>query len=118
MPLRFMVAPVPTFSVADAAGDAAKAPPMLAVPLVVNVARLPLIDTVPMLFRFSPTSRPKAVTLPLARMFNVPVPLLPTRSGVLVIVQVEPEPATVAVPAPPLLIPRPAPKEVARAAPF
>ena len=58
MPLRFIVAPVPMLSVADAAGKAGSAPPMLAVPEVVNVAPLPLIETVPTLPNFSPTSSP------------------------------------------------------------
>src|SRR3954447_5924237 len=35
VPFRFIVEPVPTFSVADAAGSVAEEPPMLAVPAVV-----------------------------------------------------------------------------------
>ena len=73
-PFRFIVAPVPMLSVADAAGAVDRLPPMLAVPGVVNVARLPLIEMVPTLFKNSPTSRLGAVTVPLERMFNVPVP--------------------------------------------
>ncbi len=77
---------------------------MFAVPVVLNAAKLPLSENVPMLPRFSPTSSPGADTAPPLRMFSVPEPELPTRS-VLLTVQAEPEPLTVAVPIEPAFRP-------------
>ena len=125
VPLRFIVAPVPMFSVADAAGATARLPPMLATPVAVavKVAGLPLIEIVPTLPSSLPTSRSLVVTEPLARMLSVPLPKLPTRRGVFVMVQAAftpraVAPATVAVPTPVVLRPMAAPLEVASVLPF
>src|SRR3954471_11324021 len=63
VPFRFIVAPVAMLSVADVAEARADEPPMFAIPAVVKDARLPLSETVPVLPSFSPTSRPKALTV-------------------------------------------------------